>query len=125
MNTGGLTRRVYHSLYTHRRARSKSCVSCFGTRNKIIEIASPVKARPVPIEPFVPWVPDWPDWKMEPDWTDWVLADAPGHDGVYVQVDFPLIHLMVGIVFSWGLDLSTCSDSSSLVRSRKKADTIV
>ena len=61
-----------------------------------------------PIEPSEPWVPDWPDWKPEPDWTDWVLGDAPGHDGVYVQVDFPLVHLMVGILFSRGLDLSTC-----------------
>ena len=43
-----------------------------------------------PIEPSEPWVPDWPDWKPEPDWTDWVLGEAPGHDGVHVQVDFPL-----------------------------------
>ena len=49
-----------------------------------------------PIEPSEPWVPDWPDWKPEPDWTDWVLGDAPGHDGVYVQVDFPLVNLMLG-----------------------------
>ena len=68
-----------------------------------------------PIEPSEPWVPDWPDWKPEPDWTDWSLGEGPGLDGVYVQVDFQLVHLMVGTLFFWGLDLSTCSDVSSLV----------
>ena len=38
-------------------------------------------------------MPDWLDWNPKPDWTDWGLGDGPGHDGVYVQVHFPLVGL--------------------------------
>ena len=62
-------------------------------------------------------MPDWLDWNPKPDWTDWGLGDGPGHDGVYVQVDFPLINLVPGslrVLFDLGPGFAQTSQRRQL-----------